>query len=838
MHSITGVMNNDVEVEGRPRPLSTGLWTLFSWLRRDDRSVSSESLSSAGSDRTVASFAFLTPARYQPARGPIVVPPPGPPTDSYKKRVHDRNLRRHHDRDITLHRKYGLFKSEGNCGYDAFSLPPVRRINAESGSRWDRDRRATSECYQRRLAHVPGKRRAPLPPVSAAGPSASLPRGYTRKRPAPQPPIRLLEKNKDISKNEVNTSAAQMSSNAYQDKSKTRHNDVTMGCKSEKYSKKDASTKDTKLKREKSFLKQIFDGKKRNSYIDTSAVKILPSISELDKQAAEIIETCKLKAAEQNNNTTYHKTGAHTSDQAESWFCIRCLRKYDSTVVTCLHCVSKHKVQSSENVKDNKEALAKTSNEAYTQMGKGLLPNRSYDAEDKQKLKEMLKEMKDSLPKRPKHNLFNKSEKQTSVEPGSSGKKSYSTETPTLRVGTTTRDVKQTNSISQPLTTNVGVKSVPESTSSQKTPSPAQATLVAQVVSAYQKNMNDNLNLAVKLATQNESVAQTEVDDSRVKVKEPEKAPQTQDINILNTPLKISSLLNPMYVPKSSVINKPQSTNIAQKELKNEIINPDKVSLDKVHQISQKTGVSTPPSDKLAVPSTSQTSASFIKVENKHKTNIENCSKVDLNISQKDKPPVKLPEARKVPESNKPQEKISKLPSLTKEHNSTKNTETQDQHSRRRDLINLLERSIARGDERAAAEAAAKLAQLRLSCSVLSFSSQILSQPSTSSSNNEVLKTGNGEQNTKISTKNNDSNKKEHISPQSPMSNLVKEKPSSRVPVVKVNTSAVIVPNKVTTSLVSNANTPTLKPDQNKLVEDTQRKEKDSPNKHNDNKAT
>ena len=837
-------MNNDVEVEGRPRPLSTGLWTLFSWLRRDDRSVSSDSLSSAGSDRTVASFAFLTPARYQPARAPIVVPPPGPPTDSYKKRVHERNLRRHHDRDITLHRKYGLFKSEGTCGYDAFSLPAVRRVSADPGNRWDRDRRATSECYPRRLAHVPGKRRAPLPPIPAAGPSASLPRRYTRKRPAPQPPIRLLENNKATSNNpEVRTCSDQMSSNTHHDKSKIRNNDVTMGCKSEKYSKKDASTKDTKTKPEKSFLKQIFDGKKRNSYIDTSAVKLLPSISELDKQAAAIIETCKLKAAEQNNNTTFHKLGTNSSNPGESWFCTRCLRKYDSTVVTCVYCVSKHKVQSSEIVKDNREATAKASNIACTQTEKELLPNRNNDSEDKQKLKDMLKEMKDSLPKRPKHDIIRKSEKQTSAESRSSGKKSFSTETPTLRVGSITQDEKKTNSVSQPSKVDVDLKSAPKPMFPQNNQlqTSAQAALVAQVISSYKKQTNNHLNLAVKLPAENESTAQTEVADRFAKIKEPETAQkQTQDVNILNTPLKISSLLNPMYVPKSSVINKQQSTNIAQKVIKNEILNTDKVNSDKVHNTSQNTSVPTLSSH---VPSSSQTSVSFVNIvkqENQPKTNLEKCIKGSPNSSQKVQ--LMLPEPRKVPESIIPQDKTSKLPSSTKEQNSRNITQMLDQHSRRRDLINQLEKSIARGDERAAAEAAAKLAQLRLSCSVLSFSSQILSQPSTSSNNNKDLPGGSDQSNIKISITNNDANQKENNAPTGPTTTSDKERLPPKVTVSQVNTTAVVIPNKVTTSLVSKAETSKLTPVQKKTNTDIQRKEedpkRDTPKHHDDDLVT
>ncbi|XP_022820658.1 uncharacterized protein LOC111352409 [Spodoptera litura] len=814
-------MNNDVEVEARPRPLSTGLWTLFSWLRRDDRSASSESLSSAGSDRTVASFAFLTPARYHPAKGPLVVPPPGPPTDSYKKRVHDRNIRRHHDRDITLHRKYGLFKSEGSCGYDAFSLPPARRTIAESGSRWDRERRATSECYQRRLAHVPGKRRAPLPPATSAGPSASLPRRHSRKRPAPQPPIRVLEKNKNIfNEVHVNIDTVQMHSNTYEDKTKTKNSDVMMGCKSEKYIKKDASTKDSKVKPEKSFLKQIFDGKKRNSYIDTSAVKLLPSISELDKQAAELIETCKLKANEQNNNSTFGEFNAHSSKQSDAWICTRCFRRYNSSIVTCTYCVSKPKSQPSEVCGDNKTTLAKASS-SYTQTGNDLLPNRKYDAEDKQKLKEMLKEMKDSLPKRPKHDFNSKTENQTSAEPKSFGKKSFSTETPTLRVGSTFHD--EMKSVAEPSTSSrvVEIKPTLESKSPSNNPVSAQAALVAPVISAYKKNVDENLNLAAKLATKNDHLEQVKVFDFNVK--QPERSPQNQasEKNNLNTPLKISSLLNPMYVPKDSVLTKSDLTSKENKQLKN---------VKDTFKCSLSTGIKTTSTHASVSPSTSRVPAipADISIENKHK---EKCTKVSMPFLKSALPNTSTDTA-KIPESIKTEENknISKLSVLPKDLNAVKSMEALDQHSRRRDLINQLEKSIAQGDERAAAEAAAKLAQLRLSCSVLSFSSQILSRPSTSSNGNE-LKESTGELKTTTVTKPSTSTNKDYDindrkDSRGPKSNNVKERSPPKVSVG--NISAANKTDKLTSPVSQTETTKALLVPQKKKDEEVvQKKEKD-----------
>ncbi|KAF9406315.1 hypothetical protein HW555_013270 [Spodoptera exigua] len=790
-------MNNDVEVEARPRPLSTGLWTLFSWLRRDDRSASSESLSSAGSDRTVASFAFLTPARYQPAKGPLVVPPPGPPTDSYKKRVHDRNIRRHYDRDITLHRKYGLFKSEGSCGYDAFSLPPARRTNTESGTRWDRERRATSECYQRRLAHVPGKRRAPLPPGTTAGPSASLPRRHSRKRPAPQPPVRVLEKNKEIFKEaHDNLDTVQMHSNTYQDKSKAKNNDVMMGCKSEKYIKKEASNKDSKLKTDKSFLRHIFDGKKRNSYIDTSAVKLLPSISELDKQAAEFIETCKLKANEQNNNSTFGELNAHSSNKGDAWICTRCFKRYNSSIVTCTYCVSKQKSQPSEIVADNKTTVAKASN-SYTQTGNDLIPDRKYDAEDKQKLKEMLKEMKDSLPKRPKHDFNSKTGNQITAEPQNLGKKSFSTETPTLRVGSTIHD--EIKSISKPSTSSqVKLKPTLESTYPSNNPVSAQAALVAQVISVYKKNVNDNVNLAAKLTTKN---------DIPLNVKQPEKLPQNQapEKNHLNTPLKISSLLNPMYIPKNSVVNKPDVSSEEQTNLQNANIVADIVK-DTI-KCSQNTAIMTTSTSAHVGPSTSRATPIPGDIDIEHK-NKEKSKKVSDPLLKAPSPNIST-EVAKIPEPVNTEENKNKPTSfaLPKDQNAIKTVEALDQHSRRRDLINQLEKSIAQGDERAAAEAAAKLAQLRLSCSVLSFSSQILSRPSTSAINNNELKKSADKPKIALATapstsSNKDSDKNDKKESQGSKINNVKEISPPKVSITNNITTGNMQSDAVTTSPV------------------------------------
>lgn len=752
MHHIAGVMNNAVELEARPRPLSTGLWTLFSWLRRDERSDSSDSLSSAGSDRTVASFAFLAPAHYQPATAPFVLPPPGPPTDSYKKRVHDRNVRRQYDRDITLHRKYGLFKSgEPTCSYDAFSLPPARRLNGDSCTRWDRDRRATSECYQRRLAHVPGKRRAPLPPVTSAPttPATSLTRRNTRKRRAPQPPVKSIEKHKDNLRDlEIQAIITQMNPQPLPDNHKLRNNDVSMGCKSEKYSKKEGCAKETKVKSEKNFLKHIFDSKKRNSGIDISSVKLLPSISELDKQAAEIIETRKLNTPEQNNNANSiisHKAVGQRSSQVDTWICVSCLKKYNSSVITCPHCLPNQKANPQNAGNDETPSTSKATN-SFTQTEKNLHDSASSNknaAEEKQKLKEMLKEMKDSLPKRPKHDSKTNIKTIATIEVH--GSNSNLTETPTLRVGSTVESEHKISSSTQPITENIVVKpaSPAIAPSSHKQLSAAsQPAASALVTPVRKKYFSDSNNVVLDSADMNINKANSKPVTNIQKVNASKVShsvitEQLKDKKDLNTPLKISSLLNPVYVPKKIESNKLQMSNASQVATKTEKQEITDNKIDDRNKTVQAT-VNTTSAALDALPSSSKSQVSRLPVS----VNKDNVSP-EIQIEQKPKdlsgPPLSdkpiTPKVKNDKNVGRPLDnKILNLSASIKENstNIVKDNNAQDQHSRRRELIHQLEQSIAKGDERAAAEAAAKLAQLRLSCSVLSFSSQILSEPFTS----------------------------------------------------------------------------------------------------------
>lgn len=362
---------------GRPRPQSGGFRSFLSWLKRDEkineRSESVDSISSGGSDRTVTSFAYITPAHYSSKSTvePIVLPPPGPPSDTYRKRIQDRDLRRHLERNLTLHRKYQL--PIDTTAFDALSLPHERRNCGKN----DRGRRATSELYERRAPYVPGKRRAPVPP-NHTGSLTSRANASTnrkiRKRPAPQPPV-----NPENKANKENTPNNDNRSDNHSDfKMTSPAKQTTTNFSSSVVNKNsDTSGKNNNVKHhpERNFFKQIFESKKRISVCDPVAVRLLPNISELDRQAAEILQM-KMRNAKNNNVEAQTYTA---------------------------------------NVSDN---------------------NSKRDVNEKEELKKILKDMKDSLPKRPKPNSEKANDRNMSSKSFTSNINSCTSSDPTtLRIG-------------------------------------------------------------------------------------------------------------------------------------------------------------------------------------------------------------------------------------------------------------------------------------------------------------------------------------------------------------------------------------------------------------------
>ncbi|XP_026323815.1 uncharacterized protein LOC113233057 isoform X2 [Hyposmocoma kahamanoa] len=718
-------MNIDTGLEvPRARPLSAGLWTLLSWLRREEHS-SNDSLSSVGSDGTAVSFAFLAPPPPRARTAGVPLTPVSPSTDSYRKRVRDRNVRRQHDRDLTLRSKYGLYRADN--GYDALTLPSTRRSLIDNSDKENRERRAVSESSERRAAYVPGKRRAPLPPnFTATHPTSLTHRRTSRKRPAPKPPV-MLDQSKEREKQDTLNIPPLMNSKSMHVNPLT--NRTSNESKLEKCNKKDDQTKGTtKHKSEKSFLKLLFESKKRNSTMETVPERILPSISELDKQAAAIIESCKLKTLNENDPNG-------SSSHVQTWFCTKCLRKYDSTVVSCPNCLSEQNINFNGLIPENKTLHSKPS-DAYTQTQNAASPirvvssNRSgIEAKEKQELKEMLKEMKNSLPKRPKHDSNEK------ITTKNINERNVSTfETPTLRIGSTlSGEVNKLELNPQPTSskidasTNCGSFNNGSNESGKIKPKATETVVVTQhvVLVAAPKDELDQLSKPNDVESNKTNYIKT--NDSSI----------SNDDLSLHTPLKISSLLNPIYVPKNSTENQVRRTLFLNQA----------GSQAKQRQIAEKqTSVIT---TNVTTPSTSIISTNKLnEAQEVHKMKMTHPDDVKSKEKENQKPVLSLTSlsSRTANESNssqiepkqmsglKCQDKIlSPLVSVPPVPNSSTSNNirlTVEQHSRRRELINQLEKSIAKGDEAAAADAAMKLAQLRLSCSVLSFSSQIVDESS------------------------------------------------------------------------------------------------------------
>ncbi|CAK1550078.1 unnamed protein product [Leptosia nina] len=654
-------MSCNVQVEGtRPRPHSGGLWTLFSWLRRTEDSSSTESISSVGSDRTATSFDFLPPV-YYPNSQPRLFLPVNSPTDSYKKRVLERNLRRKREHGVTLHRKYGLWRDE-SAGYDRFSLPHYTDASESSGNNQVRCRRAASECLQRRVAYVPGKRRAPPPPILV---TTSLPRNYKRKRPAPKPPLNLITENKENT-HELFVTALK---------------DVDVQSSLEDNTENNQS-KEPRGKKERGFLKQIFEHKKRHSAIDISHIKLLPSISELDKQAAEIIENNKLlnrynSETENDLNNIIKERKILSSNMM--WMCTKCFRRYDMTNKVCSYCACKEREQDRPWLISVKASQTNSKGTTISTQS----PN------DKNKLKEMLKEMKDSLP----------------------NKASSSSETPTLRIGctnseTATKDDEELK--------NVKLKNISTPTDTPDTV--IRAILTTSHIKPQSATLTSHRG---KLKTETPGISNIqkhikEDHESQNRNRNVNNNGESKNSKILNSynsnhqkPLSISSLLNPIYEPKKKddlLIKKGNDRNV----LKN-IAGTNKTDNTKDTSANKETCV---PNKVIE--------NDIILQKSKDDQEIKSVSPSSKKLTLS---PVVVSQIIK--KSIEEKEKILRKADVQKGL-SNNNIE------KRRELVNQLEFSIAKGDEKAAAEAAAMLAKLRLSCSVISFSSQILAGPSTS----------------------------------------------------------------------------------------------------------
>ncbi|KAF5297692.1 hypothetical protein FQA39_LY12023 [Lamprigera yunnana] len=163
-------------------------------------SSSCDSLNSISSTGTIASFSFVPPGDYKTdvTQKNIAA---GPETDTYRARLIQRDKSREHDKDLTLRKKYNLFfnretllKTPTTISQEtdnSKSLPLMTRKTMDDEEKLQRRTNSESSKIKKSGAycHVKGKRKAPPPPVSKnisdGNSTMSLRR---KKRLAPQPP--------------------------------------------------------------------------------------------------------------------------------------------------------------------------------------------------------------------------------------------------------------------------------------------------------------------------------------------------------------------------------------------------------------------------------------------------------------------------------------------------------------------------------------------------------------------------------------------------------------------------------------------------------------------------
>lgn len=190
---------------------NSGLFSFLRWFKpstsresvnadlQNSHSSSCDSLTSLQSNGTVASFSFVHPSAYKqvPQEKYIFL---GPETDTYKARLKQREKRRENDKNLTLRKKYNLFFNRETLlkpvptlpeEDNSKSLPLMTRKMEDSEEK--KHRRTASESSKVKRAgaycHVKGKRKAPQPPGSVklqdGHSTTSLRR---KKRLAPPPP--------------------------------------------------------------------------------------------------------------------------------------------------------------------------------------------------------------------------------------------------------------------------------------------------------------------------------------------------------------------------------------------------------------------------------------------------------------------------------------------------------------------------------------------------------------------------------------------------------------------------------------------------------------------------
>ncbi|KAK4879568.1 hypothetical protein RN001_007714 [Aquatica leii] len=163
-------------------------------------SSSCDSLNSISSTGTIASFSFVPASDYKTdvTQKNIV---PGPETDTYRARLKQRDKRREHDKNLTLRKKYNLFFHRDTLlkppptnlqeTDNSKSLPLMTRKTVDDEEKIHRRTNSESSKIKKAGAycHVKGKRKAPPPPVTKnINEGTSTMSLRRKKRLAPQPP--------------------------------------------------------------------------------------------------------------------------------------------------------------------------------------------------------------------------------------------------------------------------------------------------------------------------------------------------------------------------------------------------------------------------------------------------------------------------------------------------------------------------------------------------------------------------------------------------------------------------------------------------------------------------
>lgn len=358
---------------------SSGLFSVLKWFGNKETitppppdlvhsaSSSCDSIESVFSTESVASFAFVPPNAYRPfgtASQPEKFILPGPETSTYRARLAQREVRRETDRNLTLRSKYNLYKGpEPDRGH---SLPLMRQ--SPPGVQKGMHRRTASESSKHRRAgaycHVKGKRKAPQPPGSKG--ENTLRR---KKRMAPQPPG-----NPDIICND----------SLKLDKGILKSAKTQVGTKLVTQEVHQVSPRPWY---KRTLSKSSAPEKKPDAEKRKSGLSFLTNISELDREAMEIIgkENLKMKYLKNAPQAPafMRPRGEHSRTNSDSWLSPKrksakdLIAKFNA--ITGVSRMSLHSA-SKESVKEQTPPVKETKNEFIIPIVQEVSPSTSQSA--------------------------------------------------------------------------------------------------------------------------------------------------------------------------------------------------------------------------------------------------------------------------------------------------------------------------------------------------------------------------------------------------------------------------------------------------------------------------